>query len=44
MKYSQIFHQILYFPSEKIKSEKKVLFKNFNISENNKIRLNWPRY
>jgi hypothetical protein len=39
MIYCQTFHQILYFPSGKNKSEKKVLFKNFNISENNIIRV-----
>jgi hypothetical protein len=39
MIYSQIFHQILCFPSEKNISEKKVLFKNFNISENNITRV-----
>jgi hypothetical protein len=37
MIYSQIFHQILYFLSEKNDSEKKMFYESFSISENNLI-------
>jgi hypothetical protein len=37
MIYFQIFHQILYFPSEKKKWGRNESFENFNISENNII-------
>jgi len=43
MTYSQIFHQILYFLSEKNNSEKKMFYESFSISGNNlsSVELAW---